>query len=144
MNAADLTEVGISTRKRMAAIAIALAFLGCVWASSGMVERAAANNQAFCTNVWLAPKGQPSSECGGPSLGNLYAASVQAFEHSSCVAAIDYAYHYWGSGWYCTAGPNETRIIYPGAPEGGPLRRGNIRNNSTGAFTHASGVQTIL
>jgi hypothetical protein len=123
-------------------VTLAATLLSAGWAVSQSVEKASAYD--FCPNVWLAPKGQPSSECGESFLTHVLMDQVHAIEHSSCVAAITYDYHFWGTGWYCTPGPESYRTIYLSDEWGESpwvARRGIIRNNTIGGFTHAYGVQ---
>jgi hypothetical protein len=127
-----------NSSRHLALAAMLFVFALSAVASLSSADKALGNNESFCTNAFLAPKGSPGSECGASAGGLLLNVYGDGVEHSMCVAYIN-GNNVNLSGWKCTSGPGGGLVVW--TPNDGVWKRGDLKNNTTGSGTHVHGAQ---
>jgi hypothetical protein len=134
-----VTSRALALSRRGSALLVAVVSAAALYFSMaiGPVSNASAEN--FCSYIWAAPYGQPGDRCTASTWIWIYGVTVQTWEHSGCVDAVD-VYNNLVRSWTCTPGGNTyINIFFP--PNTVP-RTGIIRNNTTAAGAHIAGNQT--
>lgn len=132
-----MSRYATAARLRAAALLAAIVSSAALCFSlAGPIPKADA--EPFCTYTWVKPYGQPGDRCTASTWMWIYGVTVETYEHSGCVDAVDVYYNLVRS-WTCTPGPESFTWIFFGCDH--VPRKGIIRNNTTGSGAHLSGIQ---
>jgi hypothetical protein len=120
----------------LSSLAAALTFLALFLAAAPPAD---ATTAEFCSNAYLAPYGSGGDNCAGGGYHRNDLVQVQAFEHSACASSTtDGSKSGVNVAWVCTAGGGGA--VVQNYVNSSVYTYGIIRNNTTGAGNHATGV----